>query len=79
MTTITNAEHNREFEKPLNEIRCPKCQTLLAKGFIVKGRLEIKCTNKHCRELCRFVFKHWRDLAAAAKSANAKMSTGESQ
>lgn len=63
-------DYDKEFEKPMRELRCPKCHRLLMQEFIVHGRLAIKCWGKDCGELCRFVFRDYR---------NAKIKTGESQ
>jgi phage FluMu protein Com len=65
-----NIDNDQELEKPMRELRCPKCHRLLMREFIVKGRLQIPCWGKDCKEMCTFTFRDYR---------NAKMKTGESQ
>lgn len=63
--------HDDEFKKQMRELRCPHCHSLLAREYIFKGRLEIKCWG--CHEVNRFVYKDLRP------DRSAKISTGETQ
>lgn len=61
-------DHDKEFAKPMRQLRCVKCHRRLLDEFVVHGRIAIKCWGKDCGELNRFVFRDYR---------NAKMKTGE--